>query len=545
MRYLITAALPYANGDLHIGHVRSTYFPADFYNRLLVLNGVKSVYVCGTDEHGTPIVVAAEREGKKPKEYVDFYHTRILNSLKKAGVAFDWFSRTTNEKHHELTRYFFKLLKENGYIFKSEVEQFYCPNCKRSLPDRFVRGTCPYCGARDQYGDYCEKCGRVFKSGELKDARCAICGSEPEKKLSKHYFFDLPQFTAKLKTWIKEEVKLQADVKNFVLSWIRAGLQAWDITRDLEWGVKVPGNENLVFYVWFDAPIGYVTATVEYCEQANENWEDYWKNKETKIVHFIGKDIIYHHCIFWPAMLMGTGEFTLPFAISVRGHVTLEGKKMSKSRRWYILLDDFLKKLPSDYLRFYYAYTTPQSVEDGDFSARAFKELINKTFIGEIANLLHRVATLAKRHFNGRIERPKKLSERGASLLQLKAKLAKAIANSIATIELKALVEAALDVARACNAYLNEVEPWRKAREKELDEASECLYVELELLKVIAISLSPFVPDFAKNALALLGIKEKISVKEIEKEVDVYELGEVKPLLKPVENEVEELLPAR
>ena len=395
-KIVATAALPYANGELHIGHIRSTYLPVDIQSRFFKANGYQAYSICGTDEHGTPILVRSIEEKKDPREIVDYYHKKIKESLEKTGIHFDIFSRTSKEEHHEMTKKLYLRIKKAGYTYRKNVKVLYCEHDKISLPDRLVKGTCPYCGSPNQYGDHCEVCGRTYSPFELKDPKCAICGRTPVVKEKKHVFFALSEFEDKLEKWIKNDVKLTKGVKEHVLSWIKEGLHDWDISRDINWGVKIPDSPDQVFYVWFDAPIGYITFSKELFDSMGLNWEDVWIEEKGYIIHYIGKDIIYHHALFWPAMLMAA-EFSLPNEIRVRGFATLEGRKMSKSKRWYISLEDFISIWTSDYLRFYWAYSTSESLDDGDFSLREFEEKINKILIGEIGNYVHRILTLVNR----------------------------------------------------------------------------------------------------------------------------------------------------
>jgi methionyl-tRNA synthetase len=430
-------------------------------------------------------------------------------------------------------------LKRNGYIYKEKVQQFYCERDKRPLPDRFVKGTCPYCGAEDQYSDYCEVCGRTFSSLDVKNPKCVICGEEPVVRESDHYFFDLPAFEEKLKTWINSnKVRIQSDVKNYVMNWINEGLRTWDITRDMEWGVPIPGENNKVLYVWFDAPIHYVTATKEWCEFNNENWEDYWKSNETKIIHFIGKDIIYHHCLFWPAMLMGMEDYNLPYAITVRGHVTLEGKKMSKSRKWYISLRKYLENYPSDYLRFYYTLTTSNDTRDGDFSIKGFSEVINKVLIGDISNFANRVLTLVWRLCEGKIPEPHEFGDKEKSLIEKKSNVVNKLREVKDSIDLKDGLEHILELTRMCNAYLNDIEPWRVIK-TDPQIAKTSLYISTQLTRDLAILLVPFTPKFSQQLWNMLGFDDSVNEYKLD---DVFEeiksghkIKEPKPILKPVD----------
>jgi methionyl-tRNA synthetase len=540
-RFLITAALPYANGELHIGHLRSTYIPGDIYTKILKMSGNEAVYISGSDEHGTPIAVSSYKEGKSPKEYVDYYHKLLRNELADAGVNFDCFSRTTNSLHYKLTLEFFKTLLNHGYIFKDKIQEFYCNKDKRPLPDRYVKGTCPYCGAKDQYSDYCEQCSHVFSSLEIKDPKCVICGDVPTIVESDHYFFDLKAFEPRLKKWLtSDEVKIQSDAKNYVMNWLKEGLRNWDITRDIDWGVPIPGEKYKVLYVWFDAPIHYISATQQWAKENNKDWEEYWKNPKTKIVHFIGKDIIYHHCLFWPAMLMGMEDYNLPYAISIRGFATLEKQKMSKSRKWYIGLRKFIDNFPSDYIRFYWTYTTPQTIEDGDFSITDFTKDINKVLIGNISNFANRTLTLVNKFYKGVIPQPGEFEKNEIEVLKKEKDMPKKLREVGESIELKDGLESILEVGWMGNKYLSEKEPWRTYRTNP-EETQTTLYVASELNRGLSLALAPYVPIFAQQLWNMLGFEDRVldhSIDEIEEMIRPHhKIKQARPILTPINEE--------
>ncbi len=510
---VVTSALPYANSEPHIGHLRSTYLPADIMARYLKAKGYKAYHVSGTDEHGTPILARALREKRNPREIVDYYHEVIKRAFERAGVHFDIFSRTTKPHHYELTLKFFEKAKKAGYIYKKEIKILYCEHDKLALPDRLVIGTCPYCGAPNQYGDYCEVCGRTYTPLQLKNPRCAICGNPPVIKTSTHYFFALSEFSDRLERWIKEKVKLTKGVKEQVLHWIKSGLQDWDITRNIPWGVPVPDLPDQVFYVWWDAPIGYISFTKELFDSIGEDWEAVWVRGEGYIIHFIGKDIIYHHVLFWPAMLMAV-DFALPNEIRVRGFATLEKEKMSKSRGHYIGLEEFLDIWPADYLRFYWAITTSESLTDGDFSLYEYSERINKSLIGEFGNLVHRVLTLIKRGnitdgdiIKSYIENAEKLFVEYDELM---------ISN-----QFDQGLEKSLEISRLGNKLLSEKEPWRKLESKE---AADTLITALGISAIAAVSLEPYIPYSIEKFKEYVGLK--VSSTEFRKTIEkIFEDG--------------------
>ncbi|MCK4883673.1 MAG: methionine--tRNA ligase, partial [Candidatus Diapherotrites archaeon] len=342
-KILVTAALPYANGLLHIAHIRSTYVPADVFSRFLKATGRDAVYVCASDDHGTPIEVNAAKRGISPEEHVAFFREKQIRDFKNLSIEFDYFYNTNGDANKELSDFFFNTLKEKGFIEEREVMHRYCSKCERFLPDRFIKGTCPFCSALDQYGDGCEVCGKIYRPVDLVESKCAQCGTVPVEKTGKHFFFKLSLFSDKLKSWLESNKALQTEVKNYALKWIEEGLEDWDITRDAPYcGFNIPGEDKKFYYVWFDAPIAYFSSAFQWAKENNVDF-DKLVSGDAKIYHFIGKDIVYHHYLFWPAMLMGVEKFALPHAIPTRGHGLLAGKKMSKSRGSFISVEDFLK----------------------------------------------------------------------------------------------------------------------------------------------------------------------------------------------------------
>ncbi len=514
-RVLITAALIYANGEPHLGHMKSTYLPADILARYYKAKGVETLYVCATDEHGTPIQVEAEKAGMDPENFVLKYHELDKKLFRALDIEFDVFHRTHSPENEELTHMFLKALRENGYIYKKTVKQYYCENCKRYLPDRYVRGECPVCGAKDQYSDYCDSCGKTFEPGDLKNPRCTICGSMPVLKESEHFIFKLSAFADFLKEWIQNNEEFQPQVTNYVLNWIEEGLKDWDITREEDyWGFDMPFDDAITesgkrkkVYVWFDAPIGYIAATVKWCKDHNDNWERWWKDPETKIIHHIGKDIVYHHYLFWPAMLYGTKmNFNLPSAIPTRGFLTLHKKKFSKSRGIYIGVEEFLESFPADYARFYLTLITPYSIEDTDWNWEEFRDKINSELVDNLGNFIHRVLMLIYRYFDGKVPEPGEFNNLDKELLEKIKSSPQEIGSLMERYELKAALEKILDLARDGNRYLNAKEPWKLIK-KDKRSAGTVLFVAVHLVKCLGILLWPFIPRSATRILELLNIE--------------------------------------
>ncbi len=533
-KYLITAALIYANGPMHLGHIRSTYLPADIFARYLRMKGEDVLYVCATDEHGTPIVVSAEKAGKSPKEFVDYYHDYDERMFKALGMSFDIFHRTSSKENIKLTQHFYTRMKENGYIYEKEVKQLYCEVCKRGLPDRLVKGTCSYCGAEDQYGDYCEKCGHVLSPETLKNPRCSVCGSKPVLKDVPHAFFKLSAFEDKLKDYIDSNPHFQKEVKNFVSEWIKSGLVDWDITRNLSWGVPVPDHPDLVFYVWFDAPIGYISST----QALTDKWEDYWKSKDTKIIHFIGKDIVYHHYLFWPAMLMATGDgYTLPSYMPVRGYLNLEGDKFSKSRGWFVSVEEFLEKFPADYLRYYVTALTPYSLVDADFYWKDFMAKVNNELVANVGNFIYRTLSLIKRSFNSKVPE----IDPDPIVLDWVREYSKEIDALMMEFKFKLALNKIMELSSKFNSYLSENEPWKK----EGEEKERILKSALVGVHALSVLLYPFIPQSMARLRSMLKLEGSPSLVELEKLPSIVELADVKPLFPKVDPKVIEEMEVR
>ncbi len=495
MRIIITAALPYANGELHLGHLRSTYLPGDILARFYRLLGHEVYYLCATDEHGTPILFKAEEKGMKPEDYIEIWRKRHPTDLAGVLIRFTHFFATHTELHARITLDFYEKLKR--FMEPRQVVEYWCSRENIPLPDRYVKGKCPFCGAEDQYGDVCEKCGRVIPPGALINPRCARCGAPAVLKKTEHLFFLLSRFQERLKEFL-EAVKTTEDVKQYLRGWLEEGLKDWEIERSIEWGVKIPDREG-VFYVWFDAPIGYISTLADYLSPLGKNWQEVWNS--SKIIHIIGKDIIYHHFFFWPAMLVGYGA-KLPDEIQVRGYLTLEGKKFSKSRGWYISIASWLNSgLDVEYLRFYLAYTTPLGMKDSDFSAREFRRVVNEELANNIGNLLHRVLKLLEK--NGYVVE-------GGVNKEVYTKAVEAFRRWKHLME-EGHIDQALKVLTSLghelNAYFQAEKPWENSAG---EKAKETLRTVASALKLIFIGLYPVTPIKAREALGLLNQRLRV-----------------------------------
>ena len=525
MRYLITTALAYTNGPLHLGHARSTYIPADIMYKYLKLRGEEVIHVGGTDNHGVPITLTAEKEGKSPEEIVEKYHNEIKEDLDLLNIEFDAFGKTHSQIHIETAQEFYLKLKENGYIYEKEIEQFYCPNCKKFLPDRYVEGICPYCGGEAR-GDHCEVCGRHLEPFELKNPYCVICKGKPEIRKTKHYFFKLSALKDELEEYIKNAKEMPEHVKNMALNWIKE-LHDWDISRDISWGVPIPGT-NQVMYVWLEAPIGYISFT----KMLGDVWKKYWLDKDTKIYHFIGKDITVHHAVFWPGMLIAHKDYNLPTAVVSGGYLTLEGRKMSTSKKWVVWVKDFVKNFDADYLRYYLVMSAPL-FKDCDFSFDDFKNKINNELINIIGNFTHRVLTFTHRKFKKvPIVDESRLKDEDKALLKKCEETIEAVDKNIRSFKFRDALVNILHLAIEGNSYFQKMEPWAVDDEKRLE---EILYTCCKAVKTIAYLLYPYMP---KKSLELLNLMNE----ELDLNLRGNELKKPKIIFKKVEDKkIEEM----
>uniref|UniRef100_A0A7C4S5H1 Methionine--tRNA ligase n=1 Tax=Geoglobus ahangari TaxID=113653 RepID=A0A7C4S5H1_9EURY len=497
---LVTCGLPYANGKAHIGHLR-TYIPADVYVRYQRLKGEDVIFVCGSDSHGTPIVINAEQQGLTPKQLVDIYHKHFQEVFKALDIEFDFYGRTDSEYHHKRTREIVGKLLENGYIYPKEIELAYCPKCDRALPDRYVEGICPYCGETAR-GDECDQgCGRHLEPGEIHKPKCKICGTPAVYRKQKHYYFKLTAFKNFLESFI-ENLRGTENALNYTREWIRKELKDWCITRNLDWGVKFPLDENLVVYVWVDAPIGYISFTEKACEKLGKDWRDIWIRGNAEIIHFIGLDIVYHHCIFWPAMLKGA-DYALPSAVVASGMVKVEGKKFSKSRGYVVWVEeDYLKSgFSPDFLRYYIVnYTSHQ--KDLNFSWNVFKEKVNNELIATLGNFIYRVLHFAWKNFGKvRMEVEREVIEQ---IRHTKEKIEKSIDNW----EFKEASDAFMDLASYGNSFFQMSKPWDLIKEDK-KAAERVVASGLAIVRALAILAYPVLPRAMAKVADAIGLDLK------------------------------------
>jgi len=504
-KIIVTSALPYANGEIHLGHITSTYLPADIFTRFQRLKNNDVIHVCATDDFGTPILIKAEQENKKPEEIVAYWNKVDKKDFDDLGISFDIFYKTSSKENIELTQYFFLKLFEKKCIFKQKVQQLFCENCKKFLPDRYVRGTCSYCGAENQYSDGCENCGKTFQPGEILNPHCAICGSKPILKETEHYFLRLSEFSEQLSSWLIQNKNLQTEVKNYVLNWIKEGLKEWDITRDIYWGVPIPLKEaeGKVLYGWFDNHLCYISTALKYFSEKKIDGKKFWNS--SKIYHFIGKDIVYHHYLFLPAMRMGVGDFKLPDFIPTRGHLLLEGQKFSKSRGYYVSLREFLDEFSADYLRYYLSIITSYAQTDVNFDWKDFQSRINNELVANIGNFIHRTLTLIWSKFNGIVPDPEKYDKIDTTFEEKIWKVEEDVGKQLENLELEKALKKILEFSVHCNQYFQKNEPWSNEKR-----AINCLYLSVNAVRALAILLEPYLPFSAENLWKQLNLEGSI-----------------------------------
>jgi methionyl-tRNA synthetase len=513
---IITSALPYANGEIHLGHVASTYLPADVTTRFLKLNGVEAYYVCASDDFGTPILIQSEKEGKTPAEYVAYWNKRDYDDFTAFNIGFDYFYKTSSPENIKFVQDVFNKLNDAGHIYQKEIIQFYCNNDQKFLPDRYVKGTCPYCKAEDQYSDLCESCGRVPE--EISNPQCSICGQTPTKEKTIHYFFKLKNFADSLTKWLDENEHLQKDVKKYVQNWIKSGLIDWDITRDISWGVPIPADDakGKVFYGWFDNHLAYISTALKFLNDKGIDGKEFWNSAD--IYHFIGKDIVYHHYLFLPAMRLGIGsEYKLPDYIPTRGHLTLQAKKISKSRNWYIGLKQFLNYYPADYLRYYLVAINPYSQDDLNFDWDEFTNRINSELIGNLGNFVNRALGFTKKAFDGIVPESTDYDEKDNEALNKIKNMQSEVGMLMQENHLDRALKKIMEFSSFFNQYFQHKEPWKKGHGTE-----SCVFLSVNAARSLAVAMFPFIPESSQKIWEQLGLGGKVND---QKWTDISELG--------------------
>ncbi|MDD4671642.1 MAG: methionine--tRNA ligase [Bacteroidales bacterium] len=502
-RYLITSALPYANGPIHIGHLAGVYVPSNIYTRYLRLKGVDVISICGSDEHGVPITIKARQEGVSPQDIVDKYHAIIKKSFEDFGITFDIYSRTSSKAHHENSAEFFRNLYDKGLFIEKTTEQYYDPEANQFLADRYITGTCPHCNNEKAYGDQCEKCGTSLNATDLINPKSTLSGAKPIRKSTKHWFLPLERYQSFLEKWILEEHKeWKTNVYGQCKSWLDQGLQPRAVSRDLNWGVPVPveGAEGKVLYVWFDAPLGYITATKE----LTPDWEKYWKDPETRMIHFIGKDNIVFHCIVFPSMLKAEGSYILPDNVPANEFLNLEGNKISTSNNWAVWLHEYLEDFPGkqDVLRYVLTANMPET-KDNDFTWKDFQARNNNELVAILGNFVNRALVLTHKYFEGKLPEMGPLTDYDKSTIEELPKLKASIEKNLESFRFRDALREMMNIARLGNKYLADSEPW-KIYKTNPHRVATILNVSLQICANIAILAEPFLPFTSEKLRRML-----------------------------------------
>ncbi|MGQ9678481.1 MAG: methionine--tRNA ligase [bacterium] len=539
VKILVTSALPYANGEIHFGHLAGAYLPADIYVKYHRLKGSDVVFICGSDEHGVPITIAAQQAGITPQELVNRYHPSIKRSFKEFGIDFDNYSRTSLPMHYDTAQSFFLRVYQKGFIIPRKTTQLYCPHCQMFLADRYVEGICPVCGTVGARGDQCEACGKWLEPSELIEPRCKTCGVTPKLKETTHWFFTLSKLESRLKEWLETKGHWKSNVKMFCAGWFKRGLQDRPITRDLNWGVPVPLPEaqGKVMYVWFDAPIGYISSTKDWAEKLEEpdKWKDYWLDEKTKLVHFIGKDNIVFHAIVWPAMLMAHGEYILPTEIPANEFLNLEGAKLSTSRNWAVWLPDYLRKYPADPLRYALAVNLPEN-RDVDFTWSDFHIRNNNELADILGNFVNRVVVFVKKNFGGRVPQDFVDDTASREVLETLSRATREIGELIDSFQIKNATRLLMKLPALGNRYFDHEMPWRTLRENRR-RCEQTIAVCARLVSALEILTFPFIPETSRKIGRMLRMGKR-SWNDAANPVLPGELGEVEILFEKLDEAI-------
>lgn len=534
-KIIVTSALPYANGSIHLGHLVE-YIQTDIFVRFLRLTGKDVVYCCADDTHGTPIELKARDLGIKPEQLIEKFSKEHQEDFASFFISFDSYYSTNSEENRYFSDKIFKKLLEKGFIYKKPIKVMYSEKSKRFLPDRFIKGECPKCHAKEQYGDVCESCGATYKPTDLINPYSVTDGSKPVLKESEHYFFKLSSLSDFLEKWLKENKNLQQEVKNFVLNWIKDGLEDWDISRDGPYfGFKIPGEENKYYYVWLDAPIGYIASLANYLDKNTKKAEETWN--DSKIIHFIGKDITYFHFLFWPAMLHASG-FNLPESIFVHGFLTVNNEKMSKSRGTFFTAKDFLKKYEPEHLRFYYANVLSKKLADINLDFGEFEERINSGLVGNLGNFCYRIISFINKNFDGEIRGIEENKE-SKEIIESIAKKIKKIEDYYNDLNFNSAVHEILAISDIGNKYFQNNEPWALVK-NDPEKAQKICGLCINIAKNLSIILEPILPEFSKGLQEQLNLKG-LKWKDLSFGLKSHKIGKERLLVKKIEESAKEL----
>ena len=543
-RYTITAALPYTNGPIHIGHLAGVYVPADIYARYLRMRNKEVLFICGSDEHGVAISMKAKKEGITPKEVIDKYHNMIKNSFDAFGISFDYYGRTSSDVHRETAQEFFKTMHDEGCFEAQTTEQLYDAKEDQFLADRYVTGTCPKCGNPEAYGDQCESCGSSLNATDLIEPKSALSGESPSLKTTTHWYLPLDRYEDFLRSWILESHKSdwKTNVLGQVKSWIDDGLKPRAVTRDLSWGIPVPveGGENKVLYVWFDAPIGYISATKEWALQTGKDWKPYWQGKNTELVHFIGKDNIVFHCIIFPSVLKAMGSYILPENVPANEFLNLEGQKLSTSKNWAVWLHEYLEDFPGkqDVLRYVLTANAPET-KDNDFTWSDFQTRNNSELVAIFGNFINRVMVLMRKYYDGKAPVPNAYNEADESTRSELATAPHKIAALIEQYKFRAASQEMMQLARLGNKYLADEEPWKLIKTNP-DRVATIMHTALQVAAGLAIVSEPFLPYTAQKLRNMLQIDSNLdwdSLNGLSPIEGGHQLGEATLLFEKIEDD--------
>ncbi|MCC6042764.1 MAG: methionine--tRNA ligase [Candidatus Verstraetearchaeota archaeon] len=536
-KWIVTCAWPYVNYIPHLGTMIGSALSADVIARYLRMRGEDVIFVSGSDEHGTPIEVEAIKRGVEPKALCDENHAKIAELFEKWGISFDNYSRTESQYHKEFVMSFYMKVYEKGYVYEEEVELPFCPRCQIFLPDRFVVGECPYCGFEDARGDQCDNCGRLLEPNRLVRPKCAICSSSPQFKKTKHWFFDLPKLEQKLREYIERAPFLTENARNMSISLLNEGLKPRSLTRDNKWGIPAPfpGAEGKTIYVWMEAVLGYISATIEFFVKKGmpEKWKEYWFDKDAKFLCFIGKDNIPFHTLILPALLMASGEgYVLPWGVSATEYLLFEGQKFSKSRRIGVWIDEALEMYPVDYWRYVLLCLRPEG-RDVSFTWALFKELVNSHLNDTLGNFIYRVLSFTSRAFNSRVPAPRE-SWTNEELWKATLEKFELCTSNLDNFKIRDALQSVMDLAREGNRYLNEKAPWEAVKQGRKEEASTSIYVCINAIKSLAIMLAPFMPNTSAEIWRGLGFTSNIHGEKWREAVKPIEPGRELPPPKPL-----------
>jgi methionyl-tRNA synthetase len=543
-RYTLTAALPYTNGPIHIGHLAGVYVPADIYARYLRMRGKEVLFICGSDEHGVAISMKAKKEGITPKEVIDKYHNIIKNSFDAFGISFDYYGRTSSEVHRQTAQAFFKTMHDKDCFETQTTEQLYDAKEDQFLADRYVVGTCPKCSHSEAYGDQCEACGSSLNATDLIDPKSALSGETPSLKTTTHWYLPLNRYDNFLRNWILEDHKSdwKPNVLGQVKSWLDDGLKPRAVTRDLSWGIPVPvaGGENKVLYVWFDAPIGYISATKEWAAQEGKDWKPYWQDKETELVHFIGKDNIVFHCVIFPAVLNAMGDYILPENVPANEFLNLEGQKLSTSKNWAVWLHEYLEDFPEkqDVLRYVLTANAPET-KDNDFTWRDFQTRNNSELVAIFGNFVNRVMVLMKKYYESVVPNPGALTPEDSATLEALKGSPDTISTLLEQYKFRAASQEMMQLARHGNKYLADEEPWKLIKTNP-ERVATIMHTAIQVVAGLAILCEPFLPHTATKLRTLLNLSETLGWDAVGNNILVpvgHTLGEATLLFEKIEDE--------